>query len=506
MSWVTGPTPLTDSRHFNVTVGTHVVLLINGRPRERVYTAGRNGGIINLFGDRHVPLTGNLATLEFRSAVDVAKLVSADVRLADGATVTVTADLEVKPAWEANDRLLLEWVNRYGANSATIESAARTALDGDFAAVAISSLGPLTHHVVHATADKRSLLKSPGRPTGLLGIDKILNVRCTQDPHALAAHNTRRETIVNAAQAEADRFRFELTRELDALRADHANRLDSIRAAGQLGLDRARARNQALINQAVAAYYSLTPAEVAYPQLLADRQRAMVETMRDVLTEHADMLPLLAEYSGSGPAGFVQHMFSAAATPPTPGRPSSTASSTAGQARTAATATRALPGAVSPAGDPKRWASTPEVATKLAAVGITDRVVGSAVCDGPQGRQRIALTASGSDRVVGGVGVSGSTNAIVVRERATVFETANNVLAAVAQWCGYTLGYKPVNDSHAGDASRGLLLLDIDKVSPRGGGTAHRDAPLALAAWVSAINTLMADGSPRVAVSVLGQR
>jgi hypothetical protein len=151
------------------------------------------------------------------------------------------------------------------------------------------------------------------------------------------------------------------------------------------------------------------------------------------------------------------------------------------------------------------WATAPDVASLLAEAGIDDQVVGSAVHDGPQGPQRVALTSSGSDRIIGGIGVPGSTNAIVVRERATVFETVNRVLAAAAQWCGYTLGYKPVNDPQARHGSGGRVLIDIDHVRADG-GSAHPEAPLALAAWVAAINTLMAGTTPQVTISVLGQQ
>jgi hypothetical protein len=496
LSWVSGPTSLTGSRSFNVTVGTHTVLLVNGKPRETVYAAGRNGGIINLFGDRRVPQFGDLQIMVFRSAVDVTRLASADVRLADGATITVSADLEVKPAWEANDSLLLKWVERYGANAGTIEHAAEAALDADFAAIVTSSLGQLTHDQVHSIADKRSLLKSAGCPTGLLAIDKILNVTCSEDRHARAAHDTRRELIVAQAEAEADEVRFRLGQELDALRAMHANRIGAIHTQGELALERARAHNTAIINAAVAALYGLNPVDVAYPEVHADRQRILAETVRSVLTENADMLPLLAELGESSPAGFLQQMFSAATGPaPTARRPGAATTTT----RPARPVLTALPLGTDPGGSGQRWPSAPEVASQLTAIGIHDPVVGSAVCEGPQGLQRIALTASGSDRVVGSIGVPGTTNAIVVRERATVFETVNRVLVAAAQWCGYTLGYKPVN------GSGGRLLIDIDQVSANR-QHAHHNAPLALAAWVSAINALMANTIPQVTVSVLGQR
>ena len=123
MSWVSGPT-VTDSRHFNVTVGTHVVLLKNGKPRETVYTAGRNGGIINVFSDRSVPLTGNLEIMTFRSAMESSRPAPTSGSR-DGATITVSADLQLKPAWQASPRLLLTWVERYGADPGTIERAAK---------------------------------------------------------------------------------------------------------------------------------------------------------------------------------------------------------------------------------------------------------------------------------------------------------------------------------------------------------------------------------------------
>ena len=154
---------------------------------------------------------------------------------------------------------------------------------------------------------------------------------------------------------------------------------------------------------------------------------------------------------------------------------------------------------------PEHPNAAPDIATLLATVGVHDPIVGSAVCAGPQGAQRLALTASGADRLVGGIGIPGRINAIVVRRRATVFETANAVLAAVAQWTGYTLGYKPVANPDPGAADGGRVLIDIDRIAPYGPAE-HADAPLALAAWVTIMNTLLADASPRVLVSVLGFR
>jgi len=142
-----------------------------------------------------------------------------------------------------------------------------------------------------------------------------------------------------------------------------------------------------------------------------------------------------------------------------------------------------------------------DIRALLTTVGIQDTAVASAACDGPQGTQRIALTATGPDRVVGGIGVLGSANAVVVRQRETVFETANAVLAAVAQWTGCTLGYKPANNPGARNADGGRVVMNIDHVVPRGPDL-HVSAPLALAAWVTAINALMASTTPQVVVLV----
>jgi hypothetical protein len=479
-------------------VGTHVVLLVNGRPWETVYAAGRNGGIINLLGDRRVPSFGDLQTLTFRSAVDV-KSASTDTRLADGATITVAADLQVKPAWTGNERMLLTWVERYGASATTIERAADAALTADFGTVVTSTFRKLNHDQVHATADKRSLLGSTGRPSGLLAIDQVLNVSCTRDRHAEEAHNIGRDaTVVAAAEAEAARIRFNLSRSLDVLRAEHANELAGIRAQGELAFDRARAANAALINRAVAELYGLNPADVAYPQMHMDRQRILAETVRSVLTEYADMLPLLAELGGTHPGGFLQQMFSAA------GSPAAGTASLGGRSTHPALASAPSARATGGAQSSGQGSATQDILALLAAVGIRDTVIASVTRDGPRGKQRIVLTASGSDRVVDSIGAPGSLNAVVVRRRDTVFETANAVLAAVAQWTGYTLGYKPVNNSGVGSADDGQLIINIDHAEPCA-PSLHASAPLALAAWVMGINALMANTKPQVIVSVAGQ-
>lgn len=501
MSWVTGPNILTE-RKFNVMTGTYVVLLVNGRPREKVYTAGRVGGIIHLVDDNRVPLTGELKTMVFNSAVSVPTLKCADVRLADGATIAVSADVEVMPAWAARTRLLLDWIDRYGANAASIEQHAKAALDGDFASLVRSSFGPLTHVKVYSVADKRSLLKSTGHATGLLAIDRILNVICTRDEHAERAHSFDREGLVVVSEANLETLRFKAGQQLAEMRALHANTLAAISTDGEIAIARKRAEAEALINRAVAGLYGISPAEAAFPQLLTERQRIELETVRSVLTENADMLPLLAEVDADSAVRLLRQMFSGMASAVPGTRPAARQPVPAAPARSSGLPLAALPSAEeSPAG-PQRWPSAPDVSARLAAAGITDRIIGSAVCEGPHGIQRIALTASGSDRLVGGIGVPGSTNAIVVRERSTLLETVNAVLAAAAQWSGYTFAYDPPQRTGSG----GPLLIDISQVSPRGGQPAHPDALLGLAAWIKAINTLMADTVPQVSVSVLGQR
>jgi hypothetical protein len=500
VSWVTGPNILTE-RKFNVMTGTYVVLLVNGRPREKVHTAGQVGGIIHLVDDNRVPLTGELKTMVFNSAVSVPTLKCADVRLADGATIAVSADVEVMPAWAARTRLLLDWIDRYGANAASIEQHAKAALDGDFASLVRSSFGPLTHVKVHSVADKRSLLRSASHATGLLAIDRILNVTCTRDEHAERAHGFDREGLVVVSEANLETLRFKVGQQLAEMRALHANTLAAISADGEIAIARKRAEAEALINRAVAAFYGISPAEAAFPQLLTQRQRIELETVRSVLTQNADMLPLLAEVDADSAVSLLRQMFSGTSAAPGT-RPAARQPVTAAPARSSGLPLAALPSAgESPAG-PQRWPSAPDVAARLAAAGITDRIIGSAVCEGPHGIQRIALTAAGSDRLVGGIGVPGSANAIVVRERSTLVETVNAVLAAAAQWCGYTFAYDPPQRTGSG----GPLLIDISQVSPRGGQSAHPDALLGLAAWIKAINTLLADTVPQVSVSVLGQR
>lgn len=156
-------------------------------------------------------------------------------------------------------------------------------------------------------------------------------------------------------------------------------------------------------------------------------------------------------------------------------------------------------------GQPGATAGAQDIVALLAAVGIRDTVIASVTGDGPRGKQRIVLTASGSDRVVDSISAPGSLNAVVVRRRDTVFETANAVLAAVAQWTGYTLGYKPVNNPGASRADGGQVIINIDHAEPCG-PSLHASAPMALAAWVIGINALMADVKPQVIVSVAGQR
>lgn len=499
MSWVSGPEDLTGVRSFNVTEGTSVVLLVNGRAQDKVYKAGRNGGFVNLFSEnRNVPQFGELSLLTFRHAVDVSHRTHTDVRLADGSTISVEADFEVSPAWKAQDSLLLTWIRRYGANPATIEQAADRALDSDFESIVRASLSRLTHDQVHGAADKRSLLKIMPQPSGLLAIDHLLRVTCTEDPHVREVRALQHGIMVDHARAEAEGIRFQLSQRLELMRASHANDIDRVRAEGELGLGKLKALSEVTINQALAAAYGISPADVAYPGVYQDRQRVIAEAVRSVLTENADILPLLVELSNGDPAQFLAAMFAAAPSTSATGMPPG------GDQRQPAPVSHAQL-ATRPAVLSIPWTLDPSTASCLEQVGIRERVLGSAMIEGPHGPQRVAVLASGGDRRVGTIDDPDGLKAVVVRQRDSVEDTILRLLHASAQWCDYSLRFTPPNVVRDLHGNRALVQIDIDQASPLN-GPVRRHAPLALAAWVSAINALSSSTKPEVVISIRGKR
>lgn len=499
MSWVSGPEAMTGARRFNVTEGTSVVLLVNGRAQEKVYKAGRNGGLVNLFSeDRNVPQFGDLSLITFRHAVDVNHRAHADVRLADGSMITVEADFEACPAWKANDSLLLTWIQRYGANPATIEQAAERALDSDFESIVRASLSHLTHDQVQTATDKRSLLKVFPQPSGLLAIDHLLRVTCTEDLHVREVRDLQHSIMVDRARAEAEEIRFQLGQRLEFMRASHANDIDRVRTEGELGLRNLRALSEVTINQALAAAYGISPADVAYPGVYQDRQKVIAEAVRSVLTENADILPLLVELSDGNPAQFLTAMFDTAPSRGTTRMPSGRDHRQPAPANQAQLATRpALPSIP--------WTLDPSTVSCLEQVGIHEPVLGSAVIEGPYGPQRVAVLASGGDRRVGTIDDLNGLKAVVVRQRDSVEDTVLRLLHAAAQWCDYSLRFTPPNVIQDLSGNRALVQIDIDQASPLN-GPARPHAPLALAAWISAINALGTSTTPEVAISIMGKR
>lgn len=504
MSWVSGPEAMTGPRRFNVTEGTSVVLLVNGKAQDKVYKAGRNGGLVNLFSeDRNVPQFGDLSLLTFRHAVDVNHRAHADVRLADGSMITVEADFEVRPEWKANDSLLLTWIRRYGANPATIEQAAERALDSDFESIVRASLNHLTHDQVQAAPDKRSLLKVFPQPSGLLAIDHLLRVTCTEDPHVREVRDLQHSIMVDKARAEAEEIRFRLGQRLEFMRASHANDIDRVRAEGELDLGKLRTLGEVAINQALAAAYGISPADVAYPGVYQDRQKVIAEAVRSVLTENADILPLLVELSNGNPAQFLTAMFESA---------SSRGASSRGATGTPSDGDHHQPAPVNhvqldthPAARSIPWTLEPSTARCLEQAGISELVLGSAVIEGPHGPQRVAVLASGGDRRVGTIDDPDGLKAIVVRQRDSVEDTVLRLLHAAAQWCDYSLRFTPPNVIQDQNRNRALVQIDIDQASPLN-APARPHAPLALAAWISAINALGMSTTPEVTVSIMGKR
>lgn len=487
MSWVTGPHPAQE-RSFNVQVGTRVVLLVNGRPHPVIFTPGRAGGLSNLVGDRRIPAFGELARLIFKSASDITPRSTADIRLADGADITVKAVLEVSPAWEADDRLLLTWVERFGGNAAAINEAAQRALDADFTALMRSNLGPLSHDRVHAVPDKRSLVRADGKASGLLRIDRVHNIEVSEDPKARLARDTLREAqIVAQAEAEAEQLRFVLTQKLDVLRQEHAGTLAQVRARGEVATDWIRSLGNAEIHAATATAYGLSPVDIAYPEVYKDRERIIASTVRSVLTDNADVLPILADLGDSNPVEFLSRMFSTASAPRT-NRGDSSRSSTS---------------PASPFQLAGTWPIDPTVPGLLSRLGVTDNLMGGTTLQTRTTSQTVAVVNAGGDRVFGNIDNFIGSQALIVQQRETHQQTIVAALNLLEVWADALFDYLPLQLGRGTDGRTTDMTIDINRIDYKT-EQSPQIAPMAIAGWVMSINALAAATTPKVVVRVKG--
>lgn len=454
--WVKGPSPLTE-RTIDVFEGTICVILRNGEVYD-VRGPGRHGGLIRLLDEeRRLPVSGSLTLLTFERAPAVSQTVRTSARLIDGATVEVEMQAAIVPLWQKDPAAVKDVVRRYGVQPAHIQEMAQLELEESLRVMAKESLSALTHAQVHGRADARTLMKLPA-PKGLLTVGRLVSCSISRDPHEEASLAAMRDGGLN-------QLREALEAGLARLRATNRNEVETIQRRGQLVGRMETAAAESEINATVAKLLGIPAVDVAYPNQRDARLQAQYRTVRGVLENNMDLLPLLADpaYGGAteGLTGLISGLFPApghaSAQPSRPNFPSG-----------AEAVPRGLPSA--PAG------------------GGPIRLLRRASTIGPTGPLEVQLIEGRPDRVVGAIDSAGPDRLMICNAPDPV-DVAMRALSAAATWCGVQVGARIVSpaDSH----NPGRIALTRVEAGPR---DPHADVELALGAWIVAINRLL-DGA-----------
>lgn len=289
-----GPTQLAESR-FDVPEGYFAVVLQNGRA-VGVQDSGRVGGLWNSvsLSERRLPWTGTLQYMLFAASPLHVDLVERDVPLGDGSLITVRADVRATPAWSRSPSALLEIVRERGIVAEEYRLAASASLQADFRALIRASLMDTGHGDVFTTVDNRDAIG--GRESrGIVAISEILDVQFDRDPHVAALDELQRGFAIQAEQARIDEQLFELRSGLDLARAELQSRIDS---TSMLSVAQA--------HQAAAEIYGVPAWAMAYPEQLASARERHQTMVASLLTEYADVIPLMAESMGTTPDGVLR--------------------------------------------------------------------------------------------------------------------------------------------------------------------------------------------------------
>lgn len=459
--WVQGPLPLTEQT-IDVFEGSICVILRNGEVYD-VRGPGRHGGFIRLLNaDRRLPVSGSLTVLTFERAPAVSQKVGISVRLLDGATVEVEMQAAIVPLWQEDPAAVKDVVRRYGVQPARIQEMAQVELEESMRVMARESLGALTHAQVHRHADARTLMKLPA-PKGLLTVGRLVSCSIRRDPHEEASMAAIRD-------GELNHLREAVEAGVARLRATNRNGVNAIQRRGELAGRMETAAAESEINATIGKILGVPAVDVAYPNQRDARLRAQYQTVRGVLENNMDLLPLLADpaYAGAteGLVSLISGMF------PKPGHVA------------AQTLRPTLPAAGEAA--PERPPSSPAGRGSI-------RLLRRASTVGPTGTLEVQLLEEGHDRIIGAVNADGPAR-IMIRNSPDPVDVAMRALSAAATWCGVQVGARVV--SPANPSSTGRIALTRVEAGTR---QPHAAVEQALGAWIVAINRLL-DGTASVHV------
>lgn len=447
-TWVRGPIPI-DGRSLDVYEGTACVILRNGEVYD-VRGPGRHGGLLRTLDEhRRLPYSGSLEVLTFEQAPAVSDPVTVEVRLRDGATVEVTMRAAIVPLWQKDPQTIADVVRRYGVEPNRIEELARLELEGCLRVTAISSLSGLTHDQVHAAADLRRLLR-PAASAGLLTVGDIVACSITRDRQAEAAHQTVRD-------GELSRLGEIVAGELAALEAFNQNTRDAIARQGQIQGELEARVAAAQIDALVGEILGITAADVALPGQRDARLQAKYDTVRGVLENNLDLLPLLADASENGSTGQMADLIATLFDDGLAGGAAPTIGLGAGR--------QGLPAPDSEAGR---------------------RVRRRAVVPGPYGPFEILVVDGGTDQTVGSIGGAGP-HRILLAHGDDPIDLSMRALSAAARWCGVQVGAKVLSPASARQRGRVALTRVVGGASAPAG-----EVERSLGTWIAAINAVLA--------------
>lgn len=460
--WVKGPSPLTE-RTIDVFEGTICVILRNGEVYD-VRGPGRHGGLFRLLDEeRRLPVSGSLTVLTFERAPAVSQRVRTAVRLLDGATVEVEMQAAIVPLWQKDPAAVKDVVRRYGVQPAHIQEMAQVELEESMRVMARESLSALTHTQVHGRADTRTLMKLPA-PKGLLTVGRLVSCSISRDPHEEASLAAMRDGGLN-------QLREALEAGLARLRATNRIEVDTIQRRGELAGRMEIAAAESEINATVAKILGIPAVDVAYPNQRDERLQAQYRTVRGVLENNMDLLPLLADPAYGGAAAGLASLISGVF--PTPGHAA------------AQTSRPTFPAVAEVA--PGRLPSAPAGVSPI-------RLLRRASTAGPAGQLEVQLIEGGTDRVIGAVDDARGPDRLMIRNSPDPVDVAMRALSAAATWCGVQVGARVVSPPGPRDPGR-IALTRVES----GSRHPHADVERALGAWIVAINRLL-DGAAVVHV------